>query len=194
MGMEYLFIDFENIAPETLPGPGDERKILLFVGDKQNKISLDLVESIFLTENKAKLIRIHGSGKNAADFHIAYYLGLYTRADPKGMFRILSKDKGFDPLVAHLKTEKIDCERIEKVPKPAPLHAGAPATLEQVCAHLDGLSEKMRPKKVDKLKHYIQHKFQASDVLVDQLFSGLESKKRISINGIKVVYPLVKTE
>jgi hypothetical protein len=186
--MEYLFIDFENIVPGTLAGPGDERKILLFVGDKQTKISLDLVESIFLTENKATLIRIHGSGKNAADFHIAYYLGLYSGADPKGTFRILSKDKGFDPLVGHLKTQKIDCERIEKIPKPTPPYAGAPATFEELCAHLDGLSEKMRPKKVDKLKHYIQHKFHASDALVDQLFSGLESKKRISTNGHKVTY------
>lgn len=187
--MEYLFIDFENIAPETLTGPGDQRKILLFVGDKQNKISLDLVESIFLTENKATLIRIHGSGKNAADFHIAYYLGLYSGADSKGTFRILSKDKGFDPLVAHLKTQKIDCERIEKVPKPAPSNAGVPATLEDVCKHLEILSEKMRPKKVDKLKHYIQHKFHASDVLVEQLFAGLESRQQISITGTKVAYP-----
>lgn len=59
------------------------------------------------------MIRIKGPGKDALDFRIAYYIGKFAEKDPKGMFKIVSKDKGFDPLVEHLRSEKIDCVRIE---------------------------------------------------------------------------------
>lgn len=58
--MEYLFIDFENIAPDALSGISENQSVLLFAGEKQNKISLDLAESLHALGSKAKLIRING--------------------------------------------------------------------------------------------------------------------------------------
>ena len=45
-------------------------------------------------------IQISGSGKNALDFHIAYYLAI-NRAQPDTEHYIISKDAGFDPLISH---------------------------------------------------------------------------------------------
>lgn len=47
-------------------------------------------------------IDIEGQGKNALDFHIAFYLGELLKAAPRAECVILSRDKGFDPLVRHL--------------------------------------------------------------------------------------------
>jgi hypothetical protein len=57
--------------------------------------ALKLGERFVLTE-------ISGTGPNALDFHIAYYLGEILAHDPAHRCVILSKDKGFDPLVKHL--------------------------------------------------------------------------------------------
>jgi len=80
---------------------------------------------------RADYIVLETSGANALDFHLAYYLGLLTAADPTGFFHIISKDTGFDPLVRHLKARKLFAARsasIETMPcfPPAAGVAGDP--------------------------------------------------------------------
>jgi hypothetical protein len=41
-------------------------------------------------------------GNNAADFHIAYYLGIIASTDPNARLHVISKDTGFDALIEHL--------------------------------------------------------------------------------------------
>ena len=48
-----------------------------------------------------------GNGPNALDFHIAYYIGRLATSNTNCFFHIISKDTGFDPLIAHLKEQKI---------------------------------------------------------------------------------------
>lgn len=48
----------------------------------------------------AQYIKIGGSGKNALDFHLAFYIGELSARDPEAYFNIVSKDTGFDPLVS----------------------------------------------------------------------------------------------
>jgi hypothetical protein len=45
----------------------------------------------------ARYVRIGGTGRNALDFHLAFYLGELVQRDPGGVFRVVSKDGGFDP-------------------------------------------------------------------------------------------------
>lgn len=69
--------------------------------------------------DRAEYIVLETSGANALDFHIAYYLGVLAAADSSGFFHIISKDTGFDPLIAHLKARKILSTRsvsIEEMP------------------------------------------------------------------------------
>ena len=48
--------------------------------------------------DRANYVEIDGSGPNALDFHIAYYIGELATADPTGSFHVISKDKGSDPI------------------------------------------------------------------------------------------------
>ena len=58
-----------------------------------------------------ELIRVDKDGKNAVDFALAYYLGRKTVADPMTFFHVVSKDKGFDALIEHLKDRQIKIRR-----------------------------------------------------------------------------------
>src|SRR6185369_15922217 len=60
-------------------------------------------------------VQISSHGPSALDFHIAYYIGRLAAAHPDAYFHIISKDKGFDPLINHLKDQKIFCCRSASV-------------------------------------------------------------------------------
>ena len=96
MGVKKMvYVDYENMGniKKLLPIDG---QYFFFIGNTQNS----LPKSLVMATNgiKVEWIAIEGSGKNALDFHIAYYLGKHT-SEPDAMHYILSKDKGYDPLV-----------------------------------------------------------------------------------------------
>jgi hypothetical protein len=53
------------------------------------------------------LVRLTSAGRNALDFVLVYYLGCAAAASPADSFHIISKDKGFDPLIEHLRSKDI---------------------------------------------------------------------------------------
>lgn len=59
----------------------------------------------------AEYIQIEGSGRNALDFHIAYMLGRLAADAPGAQLHVISKDKGFDPLIKYLNAQKIASHR-----------------------------------------------------------------------------------
>ena len=80
---------------------------MVFVGANQSKISYDLAAQPQRLGANASYVKIASNGSNALDFHIAYYIGQLAASDPDAYFHIISKDAGFDSLIAHLKTKKI---------------------------------------------------------------------------------------
>src|SRR5690606_684627 len=50
-------------------------------------------------------------GKNALDFHIAFYMGKTSASDPGSEFVVISKDTGYDPLLRHLRASGIKATR-----------------------------------------------------------------------------------
>jgi hypothetical protein len=60
---------------------------------------------------RLEFINMEGGGRNALDFQIAYHLGGLTKEDPAGFFHVISRDKGFDPLIQHLKSKHISAVR-----------------------------------------------------------------------------------
>lgn len=57
---------------------------------------------VLATNNiKVEWVAIEGSGKNALDFHIAYFLGKKD-LEADTLHFILSKDTGYDPLIAFI--------------------------------------------------------------------------------------------
>ncbi len=129
MDKPYYLIDFENVQPKALDRlkPGTSR-VKVFLGAQQTKVMLDLVQTLQPFGIDAEYIQITGNGPDAVDFHIAYYIGCLSAQEPSAIFRIVSKDTGFDPLVRHLVAKGIDCKRVPElgpVAKPAAGIAGA---------------------------------------------------------------------
>lgn len=112
MPTNYILIDFENVQPRNLEILANHPfKVLVFVGENQARVPFDLAAAMQVLGDKAKYIKISGNGQNALDFHIAFYVGQLSKQDPEAHFHIISKDKGFDPLIKHLKTRNIRVQR-----------------------------------------------------------------------------------
>jgi hypothetical protein len=112
----YIFIDFENVQPKDLSALDAEHfKIIVFVGTNQKKVPVEMAKALQPLGNKVEYIKITGNGSNALDFHIAFYIGWFVKQDPSAHFYVISKDKGFDPLIKHLKAKEIPVTRITGV-------------------------------------------------------------------------------
>lgn len=113
----FFLIDFENVQPKMLgrlkPGTA---WIKVFLGQSQTKLLLELVQALQPFGSDAEYIQIRGSGPDAVDFHIAFYIGRLASAEPAASFTIISKDKGFDPLIKHLGSLGIKCRRVPEIP------------------------------------------------------------------------------
>jgi hypothetical protein len=120
----YVFIDYENVQVASLDLlKGEHFRLWVFLGPHDTRLKVPLALAIHEFRERAIYIPLKTGGANALDFHIAYYLGALAKADPTGFFHIISKDRGFDPLVEHLKKEKISVVRsvsVEAMPCFAP--------------------------------------------------------------------------
>lgn len=126
--MQFVLIDFENVQPANLDGlKKGQHHIRVFVGESQSKISLGTAKALQSFGSDADYVQIAGSGSNALDFHLAFYLGRLSLQHPQASFIIVSKDTGFDPLVKHLNRLGTACRRVASIataagaaPKAAP--------------------------------------------------------------------------
>lgn len=91
---------------------------------------INLVEQIQLLAGNVVFINMNGSGKNALDFHIAFYLGNLTAVNPELYYHIVSADSGFDPLINHLKDKGIKISRVASLGK-----LSLPKNMSPICFH-----------------------------------------------------------
>ena len=94
-----IYVDFENV-PNIEISESSDTKILLFIGQSQKRLSTSIVRAIQPLGKNVEWIQIKGSGKNALDFHIAYYMAMHKDL-PATEHYVISRDAGFDPLIAH---------------------------------------------------------------------------------------------
>ena len=99
----YVFVDFENVPNVDLRLiEGKSVKVALLIGKNQKKLDLARVQQIQRQAAKVVLIEVGASGHNALDLTLGYYLGQAVLTAPQAQFLIVSNDKDFDPLIAHL--------------------------------------------------------------------------------------------
>jgi hypothetical protein len=156
-------IDFENVHPKNLELVTKHPfKVFVFVGANQAKVPFDLADSMQLLGNDAKYIKIAGNGQNALDFHIAYYIGELAGKDPDAHFHIISKDKGFDPLIKHLKSRKVKVMRetdLAEIPLlRVPVSTSDDEKISAIVKNLGGRGQS-RPRKVRTLENTINNLF-----------------------------------
>jgi hypothetical protein len=112
--INYVFLDYENVRKFDPKVIGNRTvSFTLLVGAKQPKLPVELVEALLENSASVQLVRLSSSGKNALDFTLTYYLGRAVQADPRAYFHVISKDKGFDPMIEHLRTREIRAKRHE---------------------------------------------------------------------------------
>jgi hypothetical protein len=189
-----LFIDYENVPQVRLADlQQPQLKIFIFVGCAQVKIPFELVREAHQLGEAVEWIGVEGSGANALDFHIVFYLGQISLQSPQANYVILSRDRGFDPLIQHLSKRGISCRRIDSLD----LLSGkteltySPEFLSDIAiAKLTAVVPKSRPKKRSTLYTYLKSvltKYQPSESEIDELLGMwfttgkiVESKEKIS--------------
>src|SRR6185295_49581 len=110
--MNHVFVDFENVhyVDSSLIGT-KAVSFTLLLGAKHTRLDVALVEKMMEHATSVQLVRLTSSGMNALDFALSYYLGRAVLADPTAYFHVVSKDKGFDPLIEHLRSRHVHARR-----------------------------------------------------------------------------------
>ena len=192
----YVLIDFENVQPKNLALLESQPfKVFVFVGANQMKVPFELARALQALGKNAEYIKISGNGQNALDFHIAYYIGKLAAGEPGAQFHVISKDKGFDPLIEHLKGQKIRVQRemdLAEIPQlriPASTSSG-----EQIAAIVKNLAGRghARPRKVKTLQNTIKNLFaeQLDEQELSSLVKELQKRKLIVVKENNVSYRL----
>jgi PIN domain len=195
----YIFVDFESVQDIDLTLIENKPvKVFLIIGEQQNKMNVDLMIQVHHFHDQVEMIKLECAGKNALDFVLAHHTGRQKAADPDGFIHILSKDKGFDALVAFLQNEPTGgaARSVEfaKIPVLATeRHPSLMDRMKLVKAHFGKMKQgdtDSRPKKRKTLFSKIQEVFQRqlSDEEVQAVITGLEQKHWITISGDKVEY------
>ena len=191
-----MLIDFENVQPRNLELLTTHPfKVFVFVGANQSKVPFDLADSMQLLGNNAKYVKISGSGQNALDFHIAYYIGELAAKDPDAHFHIISKDKGFDQLIKHLESRKIRIQREKDLAEIPLLRVSSTTSSDEkisaIVKNLGGRGQS-RPRKVRTLENTINVLFtkKLDKSELSSLVKELQKRKLIVVNQGNVSYKL----
>ncbi len=108
----HLLVDWENVQPK-----GDELKALvpegtdvwLFHGPHQT-VDASGHQQVYGAEQVTQIPRT-GSGRNALDFQLAYYVGYISARQPEGTFVVVSNDQGYEPMLEHARELGFDAQR-----------------------------------------------------------------------------------
>lgn len=186
-----LLVDFENVQQVNLSRLGDITKVIIFVGASQKAVPIELVTSAQKLGARVEWQKVEGNGSNALDFHIACHLGRVLETSPQLHCIVLSKDKGFDPLLRHLNKTGLKCKRINSMleldPNSAPVDDPSYMRVVEV---LGKSEKKTRPRKHKTLSQYISSIFQKNIAQkdIERIIDMLFAKKMISETNNTISY------
>lgn len=196
MKTNYILIDLENVMPDNLVLLDHEWiKVMLFVGKAQTKLPFALVKAVQKLGQRAQYVEMSGTGHNALDFHIAFYIGRLAAMETDAYFHIVSNDQGFDPLIAHLKQEHIFADRITRI-EDIPSLMQAKAILKSPADRIAFASERLlkpnatRPRTRRTLSSHVAAMFlkELSEDEVAVIVAGLIKSGCVRENGTRLVY------
>ena len=195
-GNKYVLVDFENVQPKNLELLKEHPfKVLVFIGANQTKFPRHFVVAMQALGQQARYVEIAGSGPNALDFHIAYYIGELAAKNPDAQFHIVSKDRGFDPLIQHLRSKKVLVRRETDLAEIPELRIPDTTSRdEQIEAIKKNLRQRghSRPRKVKTLQNTINTLFtkKLDQAELDAITDELVKRKLIVVKQNNVSYRL----
>jgi hypothetical protein len=192
MSDKFLLIDYENIQKVNLSDVPDNILVRIFVGQSQKNIPFELVQQAQRFGNCIEWIKVEGQGSNALDFHIAFYMGKLQTEHKRASFIILSKDKGFDPLIKHINNLKGNCRRINSLFELSTVtdNYSKDQNLKRTIELLSKIEKSKRPRKRTTLSQHISSFFQKkmNDSEIDKIIDYLFIEKLVSETGDKLSY------
>jgi len=191
MSHKLLLVDFENVQQVDLSRLGDNFHVVIFVGSNQKNVPIDLVANAQRLGKRVEWQRVEGNGNNALDFFIAFQLGRVIEKSPSLHCIVLSKDKGFDPLLQKIKKNGLKCKRINSLLELEPKTSTTDEpNYKRVFALLSKSEKKSRPRKRSTLFKHISAMFQnniaQSDI--DRIINILFANKMISETNNTITY------
>jgi hypothetical protein len=197
-GAKYVLVDFENVQPKNLELLKEHPfRVLVFIGANQTKFPRHFVVAMQALGEQADYVEIAGNGPNALDFHIAYYIGELAAREPDAHFHIISKDRGFDPLIQHLKGKKIHVRREKDLAEIPDLRIPDTTSRdEQIDAIVKNLRQRghSRPRKVKTLQNTINTLFtkKLDQSELDAITDELVKRNLITVKQNNVSYRLTR--
>jgi hypothetical protein len=192
-----ILIDYENVQSIDLkPLQHHDVQIKVFHGATQ-KFSSDFLHlALDFGKTKFEIVQISGAGKNALDFHIAYYIGKLSKEIENPEFYVISKDTGFKPLIEYIKThEKLPCflkGSLSELPLGKP--AAVVHTVDRLQLVTDALKKNssQRPKRRKTLRNQIIQlcKKEIGESEADALIQNLVKEQIIEISGESIAYKI----
>lgn len=187
MRRNVVLIDFESVQPDSIEALNHEHfHVLLFCGANQSKVAFEIAATLQKLGPRAEYVKISGVGPNALDFHIAYYIGRRAAEDPGAFFHVVSRDKGFDPLIHHLKSRKVLACRSESIADiPIVKNGGKKSSIERAEVFIARLKECKitKPRTEKTMASAIRAHFQPG---VDETEAGLILKAMVAIGFISI--------
>lgn len=113
MSSKLVLVDYENVQRIDLSILDESYRAIVFVGANQQPPKAARHPATAHRFSRVDFLRVAGSGRNALDFHIAFHLGRTFETAPQTECFVLSRDKGYDPLLLHLNRNGVKCRRIE---------------------------------------------------------------------------------
>ncbi|GHU25000.1 hypothetical protein FACS1894172_10300 [Spirochaetia bacterium] len=194
---QYILIDYENTQEIIMDGISEKTKLIIAVGENQNKLPLDLVQKTQPFGLSVDWCQIKGGGKrNALDFFIAYCLGTLTASDKGKEYIIYSKDTGYDPLIEHLSLSGINVRRIVNFVE---LHGKNGTKLEyaesvkKIRENLSKIDQKKRPKNKKGLSGHIKALLNLEPEKIDSIIEELFIMKIIYEENGHIKYSIETT-
>jgi PIN domain-containing protein len=204
MQTNFILVDFENVQPKDIDLlKGGPFKVKVFLGPNQSKVPVTLAAAFQTLGGNVEYVRVETAGNNAVDFHIAYYIGVLSSQEPTAHFHIISKDRGYDPLIQHLRKRNIFAQRSTCIAdisstKPVLPSRTKPVipsrTDAQIKVAVTDLirrkASKPRTKKTLISTLHALFKKELSEQQISQLLAALCTRGFVKIGGTKVTYNL----
>ncbi len=190
-----LLVDFENVQQVELAKLDNSYRVIIFVGADQKSVPFDLVTRAQQLGSRVEWQKITGNGSNALDFFIAFQLGRAFDTLPRPECVVLSRDKGFDPLIRFLNVNGMRCRRISSLAElQHRTHAVAAAPedpkLRRVVEVLSKVEKRARPRKRRTLSQHISAMFQKkiTKLEVERMITAMLTGGLISETNNTITY------
>jgi hypothetical protein len=141
-----FLLDLENVPKPSLDRLPRQAGVVAFVNDAHKLVPRELLNASTTLKGRFELVSVPKGGKNSMDFHIAYQLGRILTKRAASRCVIVSRDTGFDALVASLRASGHVVSRTADIEPGDSVVPDLTAILQRAVELIRGTPAKSRPR------------------------------------------------